>query len=150
MYLSSSVSGSVRSRWFRTNATSIALVLLLTLTLAGCSGSTTTGFGWTFWSSGGMKASVSGWKTDRETRTVRLNEGDTLVITYDIEVDHGSLSLRVAPRSIRAFNDPTWYRNFEESRSGTVEIEIDQSGTYEVTATLRRFGGSYDITWKKD
>jgi hypothetical protein len=128
----------------------IASLLLTSLLLVGCNVGTSSGYGWSFWSSGGMRTSVAGTRTDTDQRTVRAKAGEKLVIQYDIEVNRGALSIDVRRNSLRSFGNSTWYRNYDSSSNGTIRIPLEDSGTYEITVTMRQFGGSYDITWETE
>jgi hypothetical protein len=138
---------AIASRLSIRGMTVMTAIVVMSTFLAGCNASATTGFGWTFWSSGAMKSTVVGMKTDNESRTVRVREGQTIIIDYRIIVERGALQLHVSHVNIARLDDVISYERFESDDAGQLRITVEESGTYRISAMLRRFGGQYDITW---
>jgi hypothetical protein len=123
-----------------------AIALFGSLAVSGCNARSSSEFNWGLWSRGGMRASVSGTRTDSDYRATRAKEGEVLVIDYDIEVDRGALVVSVS-RPLLAGGKTVWWQQFEHGKKGQKRIAIEQSGSYEVWVMQKRFGGRYDIKW---
>ncbi len=81
--------------------------------------------------------------TGTERKSIRLTAGETLALTYAVEVDKGSLTLAVQNPD----GETLWEETFEEADDETVELNAEKTGTYKLLVQGERTGGSFDISW---
>lgn len=79
--------------------------------------------------------------TGTEKKRIRLEEGDTLVIDYQSEVDEGTLTLTVT--------DPEGNEvaSLTADTEGTENVDAPQSGKYTIWIMGDKTGGSFEIDW---
>ncbi|MGC9468017.1 MAG: hypothetical protein ACP5HS_05460, partial [Anaerolineae bacterium] len=82
--------------------------------------------------------------TGTERNRVRLDEGETLDLSFDVTVEKGALEIAV----LASNGDTLWERGFSESDSGSVALVAEQSGRYTVLVAGTATGGSFDVSWE--
>jgi hypothetical protein len=125
-----------------------ALLVLLVALLAGCEGYS----GWSRVEIGmfertGINRSEARFRTFTGTKRWRegLEEGQTLVLEYELALNKGKLTLRVL--------DPdgiiVWEQLFADGAEADEQIEVDAEyeGTYTIVAAGDNAGGEYELSW---
>lgn len=82
----------------------------------------------------------SGAKIDR----IRAEAGETLVLEYEVQVDKGDLSLRVDQPG----GEPLWNLTVREDAQNTVQLPIEEAGTYSLIIEGDNTGGSFTLSWQ--
>jgi plastocyanin len=123
------------------------LLVLLTISamLAGCTGMSVR-LGWHGSSSAASKSARYETFTGVERATIRAEAGQTITLTYDGEVNKGTLALALdAPDGTTL-----WEETFEEDAADTVTLTAPDGGRYTLRVTGDDTGGSFDISWGAD
>jgi hypothetical protein len=110
--------------------------------LVGC-GQTTVRLGWLGSNLPGRFSASYLTFTGAESRRVRADAGQTLILTYDIDVAKGTLTLQVeAPDS-----SVVWADSFPRGLRGSAELPLEQDGSYAIVVHGDNAGGSFLISW---
>lgn len=128
------------------NVRKLSSILLVGLTIAmlvGCARSTIK-IGWSGTSRPGVKAYSYTTFNGREKSTFRAEEGEMIVLDYEVTVDKGSLTLRVENPD----GESLWEESFEEDGEDSVEISVDTSGRHQIVIVGNDTGGSFDLSWE--
>ena len=80
--------------------------------------------------------------TGTEIKTIRLNEGDTLVIDYQSEVTEGTLTLSLTDP------DGNEVASLGTDTEGTERLGIEEGGGYTLLILGDKTGGSFEINWR--
>jgi hypothetical protein len=129
----------MRKRW-------IILTTLLALTsilLAGCD---RVQIGWVETSLPGQFQASYGTFTGTERRRVRMQEGETLTLTYEATVEKGTLAFEVQDPGQETVRSLT----LEQDDTGTVDLTAEQSGTYRILVQGQDAGGSFELNWETE
>lgn len=121
----------------------VGLLLSLVGLLAGC-GERKIQVGWVASSAPGRFSASYASFTGSETRTVRADAGEMLVLRYEIEVNRGTLSVRVEDPD----GEILWDASFEEAAVDSVQIPAEQDGRYAITVQGDGAGGSFELLWE--
>jgi len=81
---------------------------------------------------------------DAETHNVSVKAGQTLVLTYDVVVNAGTLSIQVDGPD----NETVWEIALQEGAQDTVELALEEGGQYCVVVMGKKTGGSFDVSWE--
>jgi len=82
--------------------------------------------------------------TGSESSLFTVEAGKTLVLSYDVEVEGGSLTIKVR----RGVGQTIWERSFHESSSGSAEIGLEEAGAYFVVVKGEAARGGFDVRWE--
>ena len=82
--------------------------------------------------------------TGSESTLFTAEGGQTLILSYDVEVEGGSLTIKVR----RGLEQVVWEQSFHESSSGSAEIELEEAGTYFVVVKGEAARGGFDVRWE--
>lgn len=82
--------------------------------------------------------------TGRESRWVQANAGETLALTYDVEVTKGTLAIKVEAPDDRVL----WDGSFSEDVQGSVELALEQDGRHSIVVDGDSTGGSFRLSWE--
>lgn len=74
-------------------------------------------------------------------KEIKLIEGQTLTVNYNIKVESGNLNITLVD------SKGTEIIAFDNTENGKKDIKISQSGTYKIIVTGKDAKGSYDIKW---
>lgn len=123
---------------------SLAMLAMVVL-LVGC-GSSSLRFGWHETSSRAHKAARYETFSGTEDATIRAEAGQTITLSYDVEVSKGSLGLALyAPDGTTL-----WEETFPADASDTVALRAPEDGRYTVRVVGVNTGGSFDISWQTE
>ncbi len=81
--------------------------------------------------------------TGVKTHSFRADAGQTLVITYDVQVDKGALSLRVKNWDGASI----WEAPLQADQADTVSVALEQGGRYTIAIEGERTSGDWDVSW---
>lgn len=76
--------------------------------------------------------------------TIPAEADETLVLDYRVEVDTGTLTLRLESPDGEDLLELTW----EEDTADTVEVPLAQDGDYAIILEGDATGGSFDLSWE--
>jgi len=82
--------------------------------------------------------------TGSESTLFTAEAGQTLILSYDVDVEGGSLTIKVR----RGLEQVVWERSFHESSSGSAEIWLEEAGTYFVVVKGEAARGGFDVRWE--
>jgi hypothetical protein len=121
----------------------VGILVLGSLLLAAC-GQSKLQVGWVGTSTANQFSYRYETFTGTERKSIRLTAGETLPLTYAVEVDKGALTLAVQNPD----GETLWEETFEEADGGeTIELSAEQTGTYTLLVQGENTGGSFDVTW---
>ncbi len=89
------------------------------------------------------KASYSSF-TGVKTHTLQADAGQSLALTYDVQVDEGTLSLQVK----NADGELVWEEVMQVARADTVNVPTEQTGRYTILIQGEQTSGSWDVNWR--
>ena len=122
----------------------IGVFSLLFLCLAACSASSTVRINMVGMNYGNTVDFTYQTFTGYEVNRLDVTAGETISLTYDMEINKGSLHLQVI-----APNDTTvWEKMLLDSESDTVEFRVEQSGEYVLRIDADNAGGSMEAEWR--
>ena len=79
-----------------------------------------------------------------ESKMQNLDAGQTMTLSYEAEVDKGTLEILVLdPQS-----DEVWSVTLESDDSGRFEMTSGEGGNYVIRINAYDTGGSYKVTWE--
>jgi hypothetical protein len=83
--------------------------------------------------------------TGQKTRREKLDEGNTLALAYEADVEQGMLRLQVKDPA----GELVWEKELAAGSSVDDEVSLvaAQDGTYTITVRGDRAGGNYALTW---
>ena len=110
--------------------------------LVGC-GRTTVRIGWLESNLPGRFSASYVTFTGSESRRVQVDAGETLVLTYDVEVTRSTLAIRVEAPDDRVL----WDRSFPGDAQGSVELPLEQDGWHSIVVDGDSTGGSFRLSW---
>jgi hypothetical protein len=111
--------------------------------LAGCD---RVQIGWVETSLPGQFEASYGTFTGTERRRVRLQEGETLTLTYEATVEKGTLTFEIQDPG----QETVWSLALEQEDAGTVNLTAEQSGTYRILVQGQDAGGSFELNWETE
>lgn len=118
----------------------LAVVLISTLGVTACSN---TQVGWVATNLGDtFKASYQRFD-GQEVETYQLEAGESFSLSYDIDVEEGSLTLEF----IDPEGNPVWEKTFSEDAKSTFEFSAENSGRYQLRVIGDDTRGSFELTW---
>ena len=122
----------------------IGVFSLLFLCLAACSASSTVRINMIGMNYGNTVDFTYQTFTGYEVNRLDVTAGETISLTYDMEINKGSLHLQVI-----APNDTTvWEKMLLDSESDTVEFRVEHSGEYVLRIDADNAGGSMEAEWR--
>lgn len=130
----------MRAFWWK--AVRVSIVAAILVVAAGC-GSSQIRVGWAGTSVPGHIAYSYTTFTGTEEGTQSLSSGQTLVVSYEAQVEKGTLTIHVAGPDGEMVEEAV----LEESGSGTLEVTAPEEGTYGIVVRGEDAGGSFDVTW---
>jgi hypothetical protein len=122
-------------------AAALSSVILVTLLMSGCSGLR---LGWSASSWRGHSSASYVEFNGVEEKQVRLEDGETMELAYEVEVDDGALTIAVQDPDRRT----VWEATLEEDARDQVEITAETAGRYNVVIWGAETKGSFDVTWE--
>ena len=79
----------------------------------------------------------------QEVETYQLESGKSFSLSYDIEVNEGSLTLElVSPE-----DEPVWEESFSENAEDVFEFTPETTGRYRLRVIGDDTRGSFELTW---
>ena len=121
----------------------LTLFFLLTILLAGCGRSTV--------EVGMVETTLPGqWQASYETfsgtktNTFTADEGSLLILDYVVEVEKGTLTLRVESPD----DEVLWEAGLEDEAESFVEIPLEQDRRYTLVVEGDATGGSFGLAWE--
>jgi hypothetical protein len=79
-----------------------------------------------------------------ERRTLRLDAGETVALTYDVEVEEGALTLSLVDPD----GEPLWKETFQQGAADEIRVRAPRNGRYELRIEGHQTGGSFDFSWR--
>lgn len=80
----------------------------------------------------------------KQKETIQLTAGETLTLTYDVEVKKGSLTLQFEDSD----REIVWAETFLESAEDVYSYTAETSGRYTLTVIGDQTGGGFDLSWE--
>lgn len=126
----------------------VALVLLtlLSTVLIACEGHSTIKVGWVGNDTPGSFAYSYRRFSGIERDTFRADAGETLTLDYELEVEEGSLKLRI--------QDPggttLWETEAEADVEDVVRLTLEQEGRYQIQLEGHDTRGAFDLEWERE
>ena len=118
------------------------VILALVVLLMGCS-RTAIKLGWRESSGRAHKRARYETFSAVERVVIRAKAGQEIDLTYDVEVEKGSLTLAVEGLD----GQTVWEETFRENASDTLALTAPDEGHYTLVVTGDETGGSFDISW---
>jgi hypothetical protein len=81
-----------------------------------------------------------------ERVAIRAKAGQEIDLTYDVEVEKGSLTLAVEGPD----GQTVWEETYRESASDSLALTAPEEGHYTLVVTGDETGGSFDISWQAE
>jgi hypothetical protein len=124
----------------------IMAVLLNTLVLTACTGSSGPEIRMGWIGTGGVGQMVYEYATfaGTEEGRVRVKAGQTVVLAYAATVDKGTLSIRVRTASNEVLWETTLLEDTDEQQ---VELVTSEAGTCTILVIGDETGGSFAVSW---
>jgi len=120
-----------------------AIVLLTTsLLLASCSQSQIR-VGWIGNAIGDQTTAKYTTFSGTQEKAERLESGETLNLSYDVEVNKGTLTLQIQDPN----HEVIWENAFTEDSSDSVMLLAEKAGKYTILIQGKRTGGSFAVSW---
>jgi hypothetical protein len=120
----------------------LAVVVLLVI-LAGC-GHSRFQLGWVESNQPGRFGASYATFSGSEIRTVRVGDGQTLLLKYKVEVDKGAVTFRVEGPDARVL----WHTTLSGDTQDAVELRVDEAGRCAIIVRGDGAGGSFDLSWE--
>ena len=118
-----------------------AIFLIGTLLLSAC---TTTKIGWVGTNiANTFQASYQRFD-GREMERIRLNAGESFALSYEVEVDEGSLTLQI----LEPGGDLVWEETFLHDTDSTYDFTAKNSGRYTIGIEGDQTQGSFELNWE--
>ena len=118
----------------------MAVVLISTLLLTACS---STQVGWVTTNVGNTFEASYRRFDGREVETYQLESGESFSLSYNIDVEEGSLALEL----IDPEKNPVWEESFSEDTEDVFEFTPETSGSYQLHVIGDDTQGSFELTW---
>jgi hypothetical protein len=80
----------------------------------------------------------------QEQKTLNLDQDQVLDLNFDIQVDDGSLTLQLIDED----GNVSWEESFLDDSSGSVDLQIDDDGLYEISINGQKTKGGFEIDWE--
>ena len=80
----------------------------------------------------------------KEIKSIKVNEGETLEFSFDIEVQEGELAIKILDPS----ENTVWEKEFIQSVSEGDAITATESGRYRLVVEGLETAGAFIITWQ--
>ena len=117
-----------------------AVVLISALFLTSCS---RTQIGWVATNLGNTFEASYRRFDGQEVETYQLESGESFSLSYDIEVDEGTLTLElVSPE-----DEPVWQESFSENAEDGFEFTPETTGRYKLLVIGDDTQGSFELNW---
>ena len=116
------------------------LLLLILFTLPAC----TRKVGWVETNIGNTFTARYRLFDGMQTDTIRLDAGESVILTYDIEVLEGSLTLQIEDPN----GDSVWERTFNQNENSKLEFSSEMDGRYQINLIGYETEGSFDLQWE--
>lgn len=81
--------------------------------------------------------------TGFESGSVAAEAGQSLALVYQVTINKGSLAIEVQDPG----NEVIWDKTFEADETGSIEIQLEQSGSYAIIVQAKNAGGSFELSW---
>lgn len=118
-----------------------AIFLIGTVLLSAC---TTTKVGWVGTNIGNtFRASYQRFD-GREMERIRLDAGESFTLSYEVEVDDGSLTLQI----LEPGGDLVWEETYLEDADSTFDFTAENSGRYAIRIEGDQTQGSFELNWE--
>ena len=118
----------------------LTVVLLSALTLTACS---RTQVGWVATNIGDTFEASYRRFDGQEVETYQLDSGESFTLSYDIEVDEGSLTLELVDPQ----DELVWEESFSEHAEDVFEFTPESSGHYRLRVIGDDTQGSFELNW---
>ena len=79
----------------------------------------------------------------QEVETYQLESGKSFSLSYDIEVNEGSLTLEL----VNPEDEPVWEESFSENAEDVFEFTPETTGRYRLRVIGDDTRGSFELTW---
>lgn len=126
----------------RIGLVALALIVLSTV-LVGCGGSSLK-IGWL--ALGGRQRKRAQYVTfdGTESKSFRVEAGQTVELACDVSVEKGSLSVTLLSPDGKSL----WQESFLEDREAFVTVTATETGLHILRIEGQETGGSFDISWR--
>ena len=118
----------------------LAAVLISALFLSSCS---RTQVGWVATNLGNTFEASYRRFDGQEVETYQLESGKSFSLSYDIEVNEGSLTLEL----VNPEDEPVWEESFSENAEDVFEFTPETTGRYRLRVIGDDTRGSFELTW---
>lgn len=81
--------------------------------------------------------------TGHEQKTFDLEQGQTMDLDYDLQVESGSLTLQFIDNSGMV----SWEESFQDDAAGSATLNIDRDGLYKLSVSGEKAKGGFEIDW---
>ncbi|MDZ7844667.1 MAG: hypothetical protein U5K99_07700 [Anaerolineales bacterium] len=124
----------------------LSVILILGTFLLGCSGESSLKKGW---------IETSGLKHSRvkynyfdgvERKIFRAQPGETIHLDLEVEVDQGSLVVKL----LDAQGELIWNETFQDDAQETVSIAASEGGRYQIRLEGEAAEGGFEFSWETD
>ena len=119
------------------------IAFLLAVLLAGCA-SAQVCIDWAGTNVPGKMACSYSSFTGVETARFKLEEGQPLRVNFDVIVDHGALTLRLAAPD----GENLWEKRFESGENSWFEVSHLETGRCTLEVEGEDTAGSFEVTWQ--
>lgn len=82
--------------------------------------------------------------TGAKVDTLTADAGEALVLSYDVQVTKGELSIEVRQPG----DEPVWDVSLKDDAQAVVELDIQQDGRHRIVVEGDNAGGGFDISWE--
>ncbi len=121
------------------------IILFISLiTIALLTSCTTRKIGWVETNFGSTFKASYQFFDGRATDTIKLNEGETLSLSYDLRVEDGALTLQLENPD----GDILWEETFQENDKATVDFISEADGRVRLMVFGEETQGEFNFTWE--
>jgi hypothetical protein len=79
-----------------------------------------------------------------ERKTFRADAGEAFALDYEVDVDEGTLALRL----VSPDGETRWEQVFEEDIDESIMVTLEQDGRYRIEIEGNDTKGSFDLEWE--
>lgn len=119
----------------------ILLLLLPVFLLTSCS---TTKVGWVEMNYGNDFEASYQLFDGEEREKIQLDAGDTISLSYDVEVEDGALTIQFVDPD----GDAVWEETFLENEENVFDFTAEASGRFSLIVAGDNAEGSFDFSWE--
>lgn len=99
--------------------------------------------GWTEITGLNRKRCTYRYFSGREYQRFRADDGETVTLDYEADVERGSLTIRIEDPDDRQI----WVESMDEDDEGAFEFTAEKSGIYTMIVVGNETRGSFEIEW---